>query len=162
MGEKAWGAGRDPKTLGLFRGGCRDAGAAKTGTTEGPRGPMTDTSARLEARRPGRKLECSKNAGGIPKLARPSGVSRPLKAEKGGESVAGASRVGQAEPTPHGPLPPARRPRAAAPWPATCRRNDPPPALHPSCRPLATLRNLSSAHASRALRSLRSRPVQPL
>ena len=81
------------------------------------------------------------------------------KAEKNGESVAGAfPRVGRAQPTPRGPLPPARRPRAAAPWPATCRRTDPPPAPRPSCQLLATLRNPSSALASRAPRPFGSRP----
>ena len=80
------------------------------------------------------------------------------KAEKDGESVAEAfPRVGRAQ-----PLPPARRPRAAAPWPATCRRTDPPPAPRPSCQLLATLQNPSSALASRARRPFGSRPVQRL
>lgn len=37
-------------------------------------------------------------------------------------------------------LPPARRPRAAAPWPAACRRSAPPPAPRPSrCAPSSAL-----------------------
>lgn len=85
------------------------------------------------------------------------------KAEKDGESVAGAfTRIGRAQPSPRGPLPPARRPRAAAPWPATCRRTDLPPAPRPSCQLRTTLRNPSSALASRAPRPFGSRPVQRL
>jgi hypothetical protein len=42
------------------------------------------------------------------------------------------SASGPGGPTPRGRLPPARRPRAAAPWPATCRRTALPPAPRPS------------------------------
>lgn len=95
-----------------------------------------------------------------PKARKAQGWISSLEGSEGRKESGWAAWVGQAKPMPSGSLPPARLPRAAAPSPTTCRRNDPPPGLHPSCQLLATLRNLSSALASRALSAFGSRPVQ--
>lgn len=88
---------------------------------------------------PDRKLECSKNVEGNPRAREAQGcISASRRQRRTERAWLGPSpdRPGPAKSA--RAVTPARRPRAAAPWPATCRRTDLPPAPRPSCQLLTT------------------------